>query len=197
MPEDKKVPRDEQPAEPQEEQTVQPPEAAPLSEAALLIGEVRQAVQAMADAVEVVSRAAMASVPLDLSVYRTITAARGVQEANELLAQGWDYISTEFCEEVQKKSGVGGSKSMIVWRPYYTLGKREPLAQTDREALAANEERRAFEAGTPVEDEGASEPAAPDMGEPVPVGSAARGRRITAASPRQTGHEGIGALADR
>lgn len=191
MAEDKKVPKDEEATE------AAPPEPDPPA-AGVLIQEVRQGFQAIAEAIEVVSRAAAPSASVDLSIYRTITAARGIQEVNTLLAQGWDLISAEYCEEVRTRRGIGAKPAVIAWTLYATVGKRESLAESDRKALAVDEERRAFETGTPVEGDGAPASAAPaEDGEPAPVGTMPRGRHLTAASPRQTGHEGTGALANR
>lgn len=166
-----------------------------------MVASFTEVADVMREAASGAARVAAVELPstVDLSLYRTVTAARGVQEANMLLAQGWDFISSEMCEEVLGRRGMGGQQSKIVWRPYYTLGKREPLAETDREAVAADAERGAWDAGMPVQAEADPEvAAAPAEGQaPAPVGTAVRGRQVTAASPRQSGHEGTGALANR
>ncbi len=103
------------------------------------IDRLAEAMQQFAGAVQESTRSADAGPALggmmaapDLSVYRTITAARGVQETNQLLAQGWEFIGAEYCEEVWKRRGVGAKNAVIAWTLYAVLGKREALVESDR-----------------------------------------------------------------
>jgi len=146
---------------------------------------------------------ALLEAPSGFSAYRSVNAARGLQEIQGLLDDGWDILHLDFCEEVRQRSGVGNQPHIMAWTPYAIMGKRETLVQTDRAAIAFADERRAVEAGTPMGEEAEEEPA-PAAPAPVPheekqpIGSREpRGRRITAASPRSAGAEGLGALANR
>jgi len=138
----------------------------------------------------------------DFSAYRSVNAARGLQEIQARLDDGWDILYLDFCEEIRRRSGVGRQGQIMAWTPYAILGKRDTLVATDRAAIALADERRAVEGGTPLGDEAPEEAAAPPAAaayqEPEPIGSRApRGRRITAASPASQGAEGLGALANR
>jgi len=136
----------------------------------------------------------------DLSVYRSVNAARGLQEVQRLLDEEWDILHLDFCEEIRSRSGIGGKSSVMAWTPYAIMGKRDTLAGTDRAAIALADDRRAVEAGTPMSDEAEKEPpsAPAPFEEKQPIGSREpRGRRITAASPASVGAEGLGALANR
>jgi hypothetical protein len=146
-------------------------------------------------------------VPADLSPYRSVSAARGLEECQGLLDQGWDIIHADYCEEVRHRSGVGRQPSVLAWTPYFIMGRRETLLAQDRAAVILAEERRAMSSGMPMAD--APEPEAPEAppatapptGEP-PADSYAdpsqpRGRRVTAQGPKSIGAEGMGALAGR
>lgn len=213
MPEEEKEAKDPQASEeeagppepdlPSQEELLQA-HAALLEAIEGMVATFKEVGEIMRDTASAMGGLAAVEVPstADLSLYRTVTAARGVQEVNMLLSQGWDYISGEYCEEIRKRRGMGGQQSVIAWTLYATMGKRDPMAETDRAALAADEERQAWERGVPVEsvDAGGEMPAAAEENAPqgeVPVGAAARGRRVTAASPGAAGYEGQGGLANR
>ena len=67
----------------------------------------------------------------DLSGYRSVNAARGLQEIQQLLDGGWDILHLDFCEEVRSRSGIGGKSSVLAWTPYAIMGKPDTLAGTD------------------------------------------------------------------
>lgn len=69
------------------------------------------------------------------AVYRTVIAARGIGQANALLAAGWELISAEFCEEIIARSAGSRLPRAAVWRPYLLLGKRDPLMPQTRARL--------------------------------------------------------------
>jgi len=85
-----------------------------------------------------------------LGGYRTIMAARGLRDINDRLAEGWEMIMGEFCEEVLQRSATSRLPTATTYRPYALLGKRDPLVQTDRVALADAEDRAASEAAIPL-----------------------------------------------
>ncbi|OGS01202.1 MAG: hypothetical protein A2V88_08965 [Elusimicrobia bacterium RBG_16_66_12] len=139
--------------------------------------------------------------PADLSGYRSVNAARGLQEIQARLDDGWDIVHLDFCEEIRKRTGVGRQGQVMAWTPYAILGKRDTLVATDRAAIALADERRAVEGGTPLGEEAEDEsvPPAPAADEEAqPIGSRApRGRHLTSQPPRSIGAEGMGALANR
>jgi hypothetical protein len=88
--------------------------------------------------------------PSPLSAYRTVMAARGLRDINDRLAEGWELIMGEFCEEVLARSPTSKLPTSTTYRPYALLGKRDPLVTTDRAALADAEERAAEQAAIPL-----------------------------------------------
>ncbi|MCJ7527461.1 MAG: hypothetical protein MUO37_05020 [Methyloceanibacter sp.] len=105
--------------------------------------------------------------PNPLAVYRTIWDARGIRQINERLSEGWELIMVEFCEEVLARSPTSRLPTSTAYQPYAIIGKRDPLVQTDRAALADASDRAASEAAIPIT---AEPPAAADDTENVPAG---------------------------
>jgi hypothetical protein len=146
-------------------------------------------------------------VPADLSPYRSVTAARGLQECQAMLDGGWDILHADFCEEVRRRSGVGRQAAVLAWTPYFIMGRRETLLAQDKAAIIQADDQRAMNAGVPMregEDEEVDEEAGQEiMPPPAAAGTPAnpatpRGRRVvTAQGPRSIGAEGQGALAGR
>lgn len=143
--------------------------------------------------------------PPPLSVYRTIWEAAGVRQINERLAEGWELIMVEFCEEVLQRSPTSRVPTSTHYVPYAIIGKRDPLVSTDRAALADSTERAAAERAIPLDAEAPAGGSAPaedppaDMG-PVPMGAAPRRphRRTTpTATAEREGFTGTGALKGR
>jgi hypothetical protein len=144
-----------------------------------------------------------------LGAYRTVMAARGLRDINDRLAEGWELIMGEFCEEVLQRSATSRLPTATTYRPYALLGKRDPLILTDRAALADAEDRAATEAAIPLtaepptaappqpEAEPAAEPAAEPQGEtePQPMGAKAQPHRT--ASADRDGFQPVGGLRDR
>lgn len=142
----------------------------------------------------------------DLPGYRSVNAARGLNECQALLDQGWDIIHPDFCEEVRQRSGVGRQPSVYAWTPYFIMARRETLVPQDRAAILIADEDRAMQHGDVVPEEAGpgGEPAPAAMppiegSDQQPIGGLAgsRGRRVTAQSPAAAGFEPTGALQGR
>jgi hypothetical protein len=96
-----------------------------------------------------------------LACYRVFTVARGLARLNQLAAEGWELIRTEFCEEILR-AGTGPSqqRAQIVYQPYSLVGKRDTLMATDRQAMEEADLRSAQAAAVPVDDEETTDAAA-------------------------------------
>jgi len=146
-------------------------------------------------------------VPADLSPYRSITAARGLQECQAMLDGGWDIVHADFCEEVRRRSGVGRQAAVLAWTPYFIMGRRETLLAKDKAAIVQADDQRAMNAGVPMREGDDEEVDQDPAGDTTPPPAAAgappanpatpRGRHVTAQGPRSIGAEGQGALVGR
>lgn len=138
-----------------------------------------------------------------LAAYRTVMAARGLRDINDRLAEGWELIVGEFCEEVLKRSATSRLPTATTYRPYALLGKRDPLVMTDRAALADAEDRAATEAAIPLtadaptagEGQDAETEKEPADAEQTPMGTKAQPHRT--ASADRDGFEPIGGAKSR
>jgi hypothetical protein len=83
------------------------------------------------------------------AVYRTVIAARGLADINNRLAEGWELIMGEFCEEVLQRSTTSRMPTSTAYQPYALLGKREPLMEKARAALADADDRAAVRSTIP------------------------------------------------
>jgi len=173
-------------------------------------GEVLESTGTLENVLQSLTRAFEAFVgaartPADLSAYRSVNAARGLQECQALLDQGWDIIHSDYCEEVRRRGGVGKQASVLAWTPYFIMGRRDTMVSQDRAAILLFENQRAMASGVPVaDDEAAADPeqAAGDGASPAQPAdhmdpARPRGRVVTAAGPRSIGAEGMGALRGR
>jgi len=142
--------------------------------------------------------------PPPLSVYRTVWEAAGVRQINERLAEGWDILMVEYCEEVLQRSPTTRVPTTTHYVPYALMGKRDPLLSTDRAALADAAERASAERAIPLDADPPAAQAEPDdeapadMG-PTPMGAAKRPHRRTqpTATAEKDGFTGTGALRNR
>ena len=160
-------------------------------------------VPAIRDLIEVITLRGIA--PLGLAAYRTTTAARSIQELNERLAEGWDMLHIDFCEEIIQRDTATRAPKKAGWQVYCVLGKPEPMVRSDRDALGISDRRATEEHATEI---GGSSVDTPRQEEPSPA--AAPGVEASASAPVRVprgrviagrgsgaGQEGTGALAGR
>lgn len=59
--------------------------------------------------------------------YRVVQVARGTSQINNLLARGWEILSTQFVEEIREQNQQG--HRVAQWLPYAMMGLPEGVSQ--------------------------------------------------------------------
>lgn len=140
-----------------------------------------------------------------LADYRTVIAARGLDDIQRRLDEGWELLHLDLCDEVRSVAGPSQRANAMMWVPYAILGKRAVLMAADQLAILRDEERQMRERASPLGSPigmGEEVPAAeePPFAEGGPVPEPPREKvqaRVVTEPVASKGFTGQGALANR
>ena len=112
----------------------------------------REAVAAIREAQDVIHDALSLSLGAGsgLAGIRVVMAARGLDDIQARLDEGWEILHLAYCDEIRELSGVTRQATRMAWVPYAILGKRAVMASPDRAAILADEERQLVERASPL-----------------------------------------------